>query len=261
MANITTLVKDIYSLLESGAFKIDGKGLGEMIERRLAEERTPRLSMSNFGKPCERQLWFQINRPDLASPLDGPTRLKFLIGDIIEEVALALAEQAGHKVTGRQDRCDYLGISGRRDAVIDGVVVDVKSANSRSFEKFRTGALGVEGVDGEPSDNFGYLDQLSLYVSAAKDDPQVTVKGEGAFLAVDKELGRLVLDRHPRRKITKEDIQRKGDMLRSPEPPKCAYRLGPRGGKPWQCTYCSHKEFCHNDNWKHFEEAQEAKAA
>lgn len=246
--NINQLIPDILKLLESGAFKIDGKVLGEMIERRLEEKRTPQLSMSNFGKPCERQLWFQVNRPELAQPLDGPTRLKFLIGDIIEEVVLSLAEQAGHKVVGRQDDCSYLGIPGHRDAVIDGLTVDVKSANSRSFEKFRTHNLGGTDKDGGPADSFGYLDQLSLYVNAGAKDPEVKVKGEGAFLAVDKELGRMVLDRYPKRAITREEVDAKLEVIYGPTPPKCVYSKGPRGGVPWQCSYCSHKDYCHNDD-------------
>ena len=241
MASINTLIPDIYKLLESGSFKIDGKRLVEMIEARLSEERTPALSMSNYGKECERQLWLQINRPDLASPMPGHTRLKFLLGDIIEEVVLSLAEQAGHKVVGRQDECSYGGLTGHRDAVIDGVVVDVKSANSRSFDKFVKGTV-------DESDSFGYIDQLSLYVLSGKDDPEVKVKGEGAFLAVDKEQGRMVLDRYPKRTIAQADIEKKRLMLSSPEPPKCAYQRGPRGGIPWQCQYCSHKEYCFNND-------------
>lgn len=249
--NINQLIPDIYKLLESGAFKIDGRALGEMIERRLSEVREPKLSMSNFGKPCERQLWLQINRPDLATPPDGPTRLKFLMGDLIEEVVLSLAEQAGHKVIGRQDDCSHLGVPGHRDAVIDGLVVDVKSANSRSFEKFRTHSLGgTSSATGEPNDSFGYLDQLSFYVASGADDPEVKIKGEGAFLAVDKELGRLVLDRYPKRSITAAQVDKKRKMLSKPLPPPCAYKVGPRGGKPWQCSYCSHSKWCHSDAWK-----------
>ena len=243
MTTINTLVQDIYKLLESGAFKIDGTKLGEMLEKRLGEERTPSLSMSNFGKPCTRDLWFRINRPDLANPLDGPTRLKFLIGDIIEEVVLSLAEQTPHKVTGRQDELTLHGMRGHRDAVIDGVVVDVKSANSRSFDKFDKHTLSAA------TDSFGYLDQLSLYTEASAEDPEVKVKTEAAFLAVDKELGRIVLDRHKKRPIAKADIDAKRKMLAQPEPPKCFYEIGPRGGIPWQCQYCQFKDFCHSDEY------------
>jgi hypothetical protein len=125
--------------------------------------------------------------------------------------------------------------------------VDVKSANSRSFEKFRTHNLDGTDKDVSRADSFGYLDQLSFYVNAGADDPEVKVKGEGAFLAVDKELGRMVLDRYPRRTITREEVQQKRRMLTSLTPPKCAYPLGPRGGKPWQCSYCTHSDWCHND--------------
>ena len=241
MASINTLVQDIYSLLESGKAKIDSTKLAEMIAKRLEKtEGGPALRMSSLGEKCHRKLWYRENMSDKAEPLPGPTLIKFLIGDIIEEVTLSLAEQAGHDVKGRQDTLEIHGVKGHRDAIIDGVLVDVKSANSRGMDKFTGHKL-------ESDDPFGYLDQLSVYLEAS---PDATIKGEAAFLAVDKELGHLVLDKYKKKdKPWKEIIERLRAMLASPEPPERGYREAPHNKDgsmkiPMPCQYCQYKKVC-----------------
>lgn len=242
---ISTLVPDIYSLLESGKAKLDSSRLAEMIKKRLSpSESGPALRMSNLGEKCWRKLWYRQNMPDKAEPLPGHTVLKFLIGDIIEEVVLSLAEQAGHDVQGRQDTLELFGVPGHRDAIIDGVLTDVKSANSRGMDKFTNHRL-------EQDDPFGYLDQLNAYLDASRD---VTIKGEAAFLAVDKELGHLVLDKYKKRdKPWKDIIQRMRAMLSSSEPPERAYRSEADGKSgnmkiPMPCSYCQFKNECYKDS-------------
>lgn len=242
--NISTLVQDIYKLLESGNFKLDTDKLAKMMSTRLSEKQSgDALRMSSLGEKCERKLWYRQWMPEKAEPLPGPTRLKFAIGDLIEEVTLSLAEQAGHDVKGRQDTLALHGVPGHRDAIIDGVLVDVKSANSRGMDKFKNHALDAD-------DPFGYLDQLDAYLAAS---PDTTVKGEAAFLAVDKELGHMVLDRYPKRaKPWKEIIERLRAMMASPEPPKRGYMPKPEGKSgnmviPMQCSYCQFKLECYKD--------------
>ena len=67
------------------------------------------------------------------------------------------------------------------------MTVDVKSCSSYAFKKFKEGSL-------RDNDAFGYISQLSSYVYAGKDDPLVTDKTHGAFLAVDKVSGEMCLD-------------------------------------------------------------------
>lgn len=246
MKNISTLIPDMYKLLESGKVHIDAGKLAAAIEARLSEDKgAAELRMSNVGTPCDRKLYYSINSPELAEPLPGPARLKFLIGDITEEVVLSVAEQSGHEVAGRQDTVSLHGVTGHRDAVIDGVTVDVKSASSFAFAKFEEGLTADK-------DAFGYLDQLNLYREAGANDPVVLVKGEAAFLAVDKTLGKLVLDRH---KSNGKDylslIQSKRGMLAEKVPPKRAYMPEPDGKSGNMklgvaCSYCPFKKEC----WK-----------
>lgn len=246
MKNISTLVQDMYQVLEGGKVEIDAAKLAEAIRCRLAEDKGPgELRMSNLGTPCDRKLWYTVNDSSKAERLPGPAVLKFLIGDVTEEIVLSVAEQSGHTVEGRQDTLHLHDLKGHRDAVIDGVTVDVKSASSFAFAKFE------EGLTPE-KDAFGYLDQLNLYREAGKDDPVVKVKGEAAFLAVDKTLGKLVLDRHKSNgKDYAKLIQEKRGMLAEEAPPKRAYMPEPDGKSGNMklgvaCSYCPFKKEC----WK-----------
>jgi hypothetical protein len=234
---IDTLVEDMYAALDRGV-DLNAERLGTMIAKRLAESKqNDALRMSNFGTPCERKLWYTVNRPDAAEPLPPHARLNFLLGDIIEEVALAIAAQAGHEVTGEQDELEICGIKGHRDAVIDGVLVDVKSANARSVEKFRLGKVRED-------DPFGYYDQLCLYLAASQED--VSVKDEAAFLVVDKEKGRIYLDRYKvKPRDWEKEIAAKKAMLATPAPPARGFFSEPhnKSGNEKLCTACSYCPF------------------
>jgi len=193
---IDTLVSDIESVIK-------GKGgwteavneyfmqtMGEAATRRLTPSTEPRaktLRMSNIGTPCRRKLWYYLNLPEHEQDLPANTHLKFFYGDLIENLLLALAKAAGHSVEGEQGEVIVDGIVGHRDAIIDGVTVDVKSVSTMGFTKFKKNELRVD-------DPFGYLKQLTGYVYGASKDPLVTDKTGGAFLVMDKQHGHLHLD-------------------------------------------------------------------
>ena len=196
MKTIDTLVSDIEDVIK-------GKGgwtksvneyfmstIGEAAERRLTPSTEPRvksLRMSNIGTPCKRKLWYYLNLPEHEQDLPAHAHLKFFYGDIIEGLLLSLAKAAGHTVEGEQDEIIVDGVVGHRDAVIDGVTVDVKSVSTMGFSKFKKNELRVD-------DPFGYLKQLTGYVYGAKDDPLVKDKKGGAFLVQDKQHGHIHLD-------------------------------------------------------------------
>ena len=195
MKKIDTLIRDINKTLKGmgGWDGIRGQSLGYGISlianQRFSKPQEPRgyLSLSSVGTPCKRKLWYKINRTDEGEELTPNTFLKFFYGDMIEELVLQLAIASGHDVTGEQDRLDVHGVKGHRDAVIDGMTVDVKSCSSYAFKKFKEGRL-------RDDDPFGYISQLSSYVYAGQNDPLVTDKVRGAFLAVDKQNGHICLD-------------------------------------------------------------------
>lgn len=218
----------------------------EMLKSRLQGPREARkgtLRMSNVGRPCERQLYYEVNHKEEAEPLRPEAHLKFLYGDCIELLMLFLCEAAGHTVEGTQDEQEIEGIKGHRDAVIDGTVVDVKSASTYSFRKFSEGKL-------EEDDPFGYVDQLQSYLYSGQDDPKVTDKTRGAFLVVDKTLGHICLDFHETQDIDYSRIYRyKKSMVNSDRTPERGYDPVPDGKSGNEklgvsCSYCSFSKKC-----------------
>lgn len=218
--------------------------LATKINSRMEDERkVGKLRLSQISHPCDRKIWYDINQPELAEPLSAQNHIKFMYGDILEEMVLFLAKVSGHDVQGEQDELDLYGIKGHRDAVIDGVTVDVKSASSFSFNKFLAGLTNR-------NDGFGYLGQLDSYIEAAKGDPLVTDQSKGAFLVIDKQLGKIHLDVHTRIGIDWRNrifsLQRTVEDTRPPPRSFSAVPDGAKGNERLDtvCSYCVHKSSC-----------------
>jgi hypothetical protein len=241
LSKIDTLVEDIYGVFDKDVQVNEGatKALSEDIARIVSDQfdkRKTHLRLSNLGKPCRRQLWYSINTPELGEKLSGPTRIKFIIGHITEAVVLFLARLAGHSVTDEQKEVSIAGVKGHIDSLIDGELVDIKSASPFSFSKFKDG-LKPEG------DAFGYLSQLGSYASSLG-------KSSGSFLAVDKVLGNLTLDTHelPEKDYGK-DVAEVRAILAANKPPDRAYEDVPEGASGNRklgvaCSYCEFKHTC-----------------
>jgi hypothetical protein len=167
------------------------KTLGTLPAHFAEEEtaRKPRLRLSQMGPRCPCALWHSIHKPEEAEELPPWAEIKYSYGHVLEAMLIAMAKQAGHTVTGEQDELELDGIRGHRDCVIDGCIVDVKSASSRAFQKFKDGSI-------KEDDPFGYLVQLDGYLAASANDPLVTVKDTGYLLAVDKQLGHVCIYEH-----------------------------------------------------------------
>ena len=230
MKILSTVVKDVYAYVS-----------------KKPNDGGPALRMSSLGEKCMRKLWYKERQPEKAEPLFGHTLMNFENGHLLEDYVLDMVAKAGHTVEGRQDEVELYGVKGHIDAIIDGVLVDVKSANSRSIEKFKEHRL-------ESDDPFGYLTQLFGYLDALQGDPRLKVKGSAAFLAVDKELGHLYLDiyRRPEGLDFKEKIDGIREALTKDEPPPRAYKDeadGRSGNRQLSlaCRYCQYKTTCWAD--------------
>lgn len=183
MKSITTLVDDMYGLVSGAtAPATTNNGVNISYDKWFTERPTEReekvLYFSEVGDPCPRRLWYRYNQPEVATKPDGRALLKFFYGDMLEELVLNVAEDAGHSVTNKQERVIYdIGdgwvVRGRIDAVIDGVVVDVKSVTKYSEEKFKNDLQ---------EDPFGYYQQLNGYATALNND-------NAGFVTIQKELG------------------------------------------------------------------------
>jgi hypothetical protein len=254
---IDTLVEDIYELLDKGITREDTNGHWEygneqrnLLVSRLDSNtisREPKLRLSSIGTPCARKLWYGLHHPDEREPFLPGTKLKFLYGDVIEELVLQLARTAGHLVEGEQDQIEVNGVKGHRDCVIDGVLVDVKSASPYSFTKFQG---GLQRED----DSFGYLTQLGSYLLGGRDDPLVKEKNKAAFLVLNKVTGKLHLDMH---EFTEEDFdkirttisERKEVLSRDEQAPEKGFDSVPEGKSgnkrlSVNCSYCDFKKHC-----------------
>lgn len=263
MATIDTLASDIKGLFTKES-KDDEVVLSEDVMAKFGAaaatavarsmrvrdgQRKPKtLYFSEVGKPCKRQLWYGVHYPELAEDMLGHTKYKFLYGDLIEEVTLLLAEAAGHRVEMRQHPLEIeIGkgwvVRGRIDAIIDGVLVDVKSCSPYGYDKFK------EGLTDE-NDSFGYRAQLSGY-SLGLDTVGINHSGR-AFLAIDKQNGHVGLFKQPYTTVVGE-LNAAVDVLEDPltEPPRkfATVTEGTSGNEKLcvECSYCSYKEACWRD--------------
>lgn len=252
MAELASLVSDIYKLFGDEPHKCSdervkefGQAVAETVARRLSEVRTGTpgtLRMSNIGRPA-RQLWYETHLPAGDGESISPqAKVKFLYGDLLELMLLFLAEEAGHSVTDRQAKVDVNGVKGSMDAVVDGVVVDVKSASSPAFKKFEYGTL-------PDNDGFGYMEQLAGYS-----------RGHGlgtgaAFLAIDKQLGKIALLPFSEDELQAYRIPERIDYLREvldqSDPPERCYSPVPEDNGNQRlgvgCSYCPFKFKCWSD--------------
>lgn len=253
MADINTLVRDMNKVIDDGGgwdetiSSLAAKGFQDVLDTRLSskrEEHKPTLRLSALGTPCERKLWYSINEPHGGEALPTSARLKFLYGDLLEELLLSLAVAAGHDVQGMQDTLAVGGVKGHRDAVIDGITVDVKSASPYGYKKFAQGGL-------RDDDPFGYISQLSSYVYAGRDSDVESHPTLGAFLVVDKVNGHICLDMYdfgPEIDTKLDDVEHIKQMVRG-EIPDRSFEPEPMGKAgnmklAMQCSYCDRKQEC-----------------
>src|SRR6056300_975940 len=253
MKTLDTLVEDIYNLfepekdIELNEEEVDkhldsfAKSIKETMKNILNEKPRERrnLRLSAIGKPA-RQLWYDKNTKETPEPLQPHTRIKFLYGHLLEDLLIVLSRIAGHEVTEQQKEVNVNGIKGHQDCMIDGVLVDCKSASGRSFEKFSKNKLYSD-------DPFGYIAQISAYAEGNGVD-------EAAFLAIDKQHGNICLTRvHSMEMINaKQRIDYlKGAMDKANPPDRC-YDDVPDGASgnrklAFGCFYCEHKRTCWSD--------------
>jgi len=247
MPNLKDLPKDIYSLFDPAVdhevnednVQWAGEEFKELLRTRLRERQGNNpWRMSGLGKP-DRQFWYAAKQAD-AEPMTPKTYFKFLYGDAIELLILFLAREAGHTVERTQEEIEVNGVTGHIDAIIDGVVVDVKSAAPFSFQKFKKNSV----LDDDP---FGYVQQLSSYASV------LTPKEDAAWVAFDKVGGdicitplsaSIIAGHEPNARI--EHLRR---VVESDQPPERCYEDEPDGKSGNRklgtgCSYCAYKKEC-----------------
>mgnify|MGYP005989159295 FL=1 len=255
---IHTLVDDIYRLMETkeaeesvdveAEIELFGENMKTLMRtefgrKRTADRRTLRLS--NIGRD-DRVLWNVVNGTE-KEEIKPATYIKFMYGHLIEEMLLFMTRMAGHEVSDEQRVCEVEGIKGHMDCKIDGLVVDVKSASSFGFKKFKDGTLAMD-------DAFGYVDQIKAYAHACGET-------EFGWLAMDKANGHLAVLKYdledtqaPIHEHIKGDIRERikhvKEMVKGDEPTElCTETVpdGKSGNKKLgiKCSYCQYKKHCY----------------
>ena len=259
--SIHTLVDDVYRLMETKEAEdsVDveaeiekfGEAMKSLMRTEFARDRkkdTRTLRLSNIGRD-DRYLWNVANGTDTGEKIRPHTYIKFMYGHVIEEMLLFLVRMAGHEVTDEQKKCEVQGIKGHMDCTIDGVTIDVKSASSYAFKKFKDGTLAYD-------DSFGYVDQIKAYAHAQG-------KKDFGWLAMDKANGHLTVLKYdledtqaPVHETIKGDIEERiihvKEMVKGDEPEGyCADPVpdGKSGNMKLsiKCSYCPFKKHCYPD--------------
>ena len=234
---LDTLVQDIYEVIEvlnkdeaidipEDMYEQFGRDMEDALRHWATPVERPKngLRMSNIGRPL-RRLWYDLNTDQEKEQINAPTFIKFLYGHLLEVLLLFFVR---------------LGIKGHMDSVIDGEVIDVKTASGYAFKKFKDGTLAQ-------NDSFGYLSQLAGYEAAEQTN-------NGGFLVMNKETGELTVfipDDLEKPNITYR-IKEVKQAMKKENPPEYCYSPIPDGVSgnmklPRDCTWCPHKFECHKD--------------
>lgn len=252
LADLSTIPRDVFALFDQESHhEVSEENLTAFAEntKQLLRERlslreasTSPLRFSALGKP-DRQIWYEAHPDGSKERFRGQTLLKFLYGDLIEQLLLFLIKEAGHSVEQEQAEVSVNGVKGHIDAIIDGVVVDIKSASPYGYKKFEDNSVIQE-------DPFGYVDQLAGYAS-------VLTPGEpAAWIANDKVGGDICVSMLPQSVIRhyhpEPRIEHLKEVIKSDVIPERCYEPVPDGASgnlklPTPCGYCSHKFRCHPD--------------
>tara|TARA_R100001509_G_scaffold22682_3_gene11956 strand:- start:19503 stop:20345 length:843 start_codon:yes stop_codon:yes gene_type:complete len=246
--NIDTLIPDIYNMLEQGVdtdnaemdkflddFASQVREAASIILQEGKREGKTNLRLSQIGKP-DRQIWYGVKGVE-GQPLSGQTRIKFLMGHLLEAVLIMLTKAAGHSVEAEQEEVTVEGVLGHQDCIIDGVLTDIKSASSFAFKKFRDNKLAED-------DPFGYIAQISAYATRRGDK-------EAAFFAIDKNSGELAITKVHDLEMIDANARvnyLKGIIDTDTPPPRCYNDVpdGKSGNRKLTtgCTYCGYKTRC-----------------
>lgn len=267
--SIDTLVPDIYDIflkpheVNDKNLQEFGEAMKEAVKKAIikaGEKRVPTLRMSVIGKP-DRQIWYELNQAkpeevvefgdeDVFEP--NPEKyLKFLFGDILENLLVFLIKESGHTITHQQEEVNIDGVLGHTDGVIDTVPSDIKTASSFQFRnKFANGSL----LRGKEHDPFGYVGQLSGYrQELIKKYPDEIDQENVAWLVFNKETGELLLLKADAMELMNADdrVAHLKNILSKPTPPveKCYPEIEEDNGNRTlhkSCTYCPFKDTC----WK-----------
>jgi len=250
---IDTLSQDIRDIIDEGFIpseenlEVMAENIKDLLRTRFTdykEKGEPKtLRMSNLGKGM-RALYYDLKEENPPNQIySAENRVRFLIGDLLEQLFIFFIKEAGHELSSEQLELEIDGVLGHPDGVVDGVPLDIKTASTYSYrDKFANGNLLLN----PDSDSFGYVGQISAYAQAlgAK---------QAAFLAIDKQHGDwCVLEVDEMDMINASDriadVRHHLDNDELPE--RCYEPVTHKNGNielNKNCFWCRHKHECHSD--------------
>jgi len=162
---------------------------GKALEKQFNEKIDWRMRMSGLGKPLCQQ---QLEKKGIKGEIQYNTIIKFLMGDLLEAVAIAVMRGAKINIEKTQSpvtlKLGDTNLGGTYDIKIDGKVWDIKSASPSSFmSKF--GEYGSYNKIKE-DDPFGYVMQGHLY-GEGENAPF------GGWIAINKVTGEFAVCKAP----------------------------------------------------------------
>lgn len=256
-----TLIEDIYKVVQTKEVPV-GVDLDEAIEqfgenckrlmKNLFQEKRQgdTLRMSSIGKGG--RFIHNLAKGLKQEMIPAHTYVKFMYGHLIEEMLIFLTRASGHQVTHEQHQVNVGGVKGHMDCMIDGELVDIKSASTFAFKKFKDRSLVFD-------DPFGYIPQIKGYAKGL--ELQGTPCRKVAWLAMDKQNGHLTFLQYdlddpsePGHDILKTDITERIDYLKNvvsaEAAPDFCFDVVPDGKSgnmklPSGCSYCGFKAHCY----------------
>ncbi len=170
-----------------------GEACKDAFIKQFVEERETKFKprMSSIGKPlC--QLQMEKSGAEAETPSYN-SKMRFIFGDLIEALAVAILKSSGIKIDDFQKKVKYVfgddEINGTYDVKIMDKIWDIKSASPWSFtNKFSEDGGGFESL--KKDDAFGYVGQGYMYGIADKSD-------FGGWIVINKSTGEPLLRETP----------------------------------------------------------------
>lgn len=239
-----------------------GEDCKDSLRKQLSDRGDFRIRMSGLGRPiCQQMMEKQGHSQDVGYN----DIMRFLMGDLVEAVAVFVLKAAGVNVVDTQRSCELElagnTVKGTLDIILDDgeqKVWDIKSTSPWSYENKFSGRGGYDVI--KEDDPFGYIMQGYLY-SEAQGMPF------GGWIAINKSTGEWDFVEAPQEQAKDREMYiaeahkrveslDKDDTFKIPfDAEDESYTL--KGEKiltgnklmPKTCTFCSFKEHC----WKNAE--------
>ena len=155
---------------------------GKALDRQFNQKRDDwRLRMSEVGKPLCQQ---KLKKKGVKQEYEYNAVMRFIIGDLIEALAIVIMKAAGIKIQESQKKVSMkianIDLQGTYDVKIEDKIYDIKTASPYAFDSKFGEWGGYTKI--KDDDTFGYVAQGFSYAHADNCD-------FGGWIAINKSTG------------------------------------------------------------------------